>query len=350
MSYPLSAPLWVMKPCRVKSTNTNQMAKLNSIMTDGSPYVGELKLDGCHYYTVNSRIFSTRISDVTGTPVEKTPQLIHVAEELDHPMLQLAIFDGEINFPGKKSEDVISITGSLPDEAARKQAANGEYLKYTIFDILRAPNGQWIVGKPWKERRKLLEDIFETCFRQYNHLELNELITSGKRKFVEDVWERGGEGMVLKHVNGLYELGINDSKRPMWNWVKVKCEETDDVVIIGFEPATHIYTGKDIDNWPYWEPDEPTGGEIPVTRFWYQGWIGAITFGKYNSTGKLVKLGTCSGIDDSTRKRFSDNPDKFIGRVMKIKAMEKTTDGAYRHPNFVELHDDKNAWECKMTD
>lgn len=348
MSYPLDRPLWVMKPCRVKSTNKNQMIKLEQIMKDDSPYIGEVKLDGCHYYTVNGRIFSTRISDITGSPVEKTAQLIHIAEELDNPFIHLAIFDGEVNYPGWKSQDVITITGSLPDEAIRKQSQSGNWLKYTIFDILRAPSGEWIVNKPWKYRRQLLEDIFGALLKDCKHLEISEIVTKNKKQFVEDIWGAGGEGMVLKHIQGLYELGVNDSKRPMWNWVKVKCEETDDVVIIDFEPATRMYTGKDVDTWPYWELDESTGQEIPVTRFWHNGWIGAIVFGKYDTKGNLVKLGTCSGMDDSTRQMFSSNPSAFIGRVIKIKAMEKTRDGAYRHPNFVSLHEDKNGFQCRL--
>lgn len=348
MSYPLNRPLYVMKPCSPKAKNKGHMAKLESILLDSSPYVGELKLDGCHYYTIEGRIFSTRISDVTGTPVEKTGQLSHISEELNNPLLKLAIFDGEVNYPGWKSQDVITVTGSLPDEAIRKQNQSGIWLRHTIFDILRDPSGTWIVDKPWKYRRKLLEDIFSAVLKDSKHLELNPLIWNNKRQFVEDVWARGGEGMVLKDINAPYVLGTNDVARPMWNWVKVKCEETDDVIITDFEPATQIYTGKDLDNWPYWEPDEANGTEIPVTRFWYNGWIGAIVFGKYNTEGKLVQLGKCSGIDDSTRKMFSERPERFIGRVIKIKAMEKTRDGAYRHPNFISLHDDKNASECRL--
>ncbi|MBT9167361.1 MAG: DNA ligase [Syntrophomonadaceae bacterium] len=163
------------------------------------------------------------------------------------------------------------------------------------------------------------------------------MVRSRKEQFLEQILSNGGEGIVLKDVNGLYYPG----KRPTGNWIKIKIELDDDVIITGFEPATRIYTGGDRANWLYWE------GVEPVTKYHALGWIGAIKFGKYKD-GKIVELGRCSGMDETLREQMSKTPSAFIGQVITITAMEQTADGFYRHPRFTKFHSDKNPHECTI--
>lgn len=333
-SYPFSTILEVMKPCRINSDNPRHLDKLDELM-ESPYYVAEEKIDGCHYLMAKHRFFSTQISRKTGLPVEKTDNFPHLVEGLKKLDLPQLVLDGEICYPGKKAQDVITITGALPGEAIRRQE-QGDWVSYMIFDILRAPNGEWLFKQPWRVRRELLEQLASKLEAACPYLKVVPVTRRGKKEFLEEVLERGGEGIVLKYVEGRYLRG----KRPMWNWVKVKTEIEDDVVIVGFEPPVKEYTGKEIETWPYWIDGEP------VTKFYYHGWIGSIIFGKYTKTGILVPLGKCSGMEESERARFSASPQEFIGRVIKIRAMERTRDGAYRHPQYICLHPDKNPQEC----
>lgn len=329
-----------MKPNHINRDNPKQVKKLEDIMKSDK-YVAEEKIDGCHYLSIGGRFFSTRISDITGLPVEKTENLPHLVQILHDLNLGKVILDGEINYPGMKSQDVITVTGSLPNEAIRKQEHQG-WLHYTMFDILRSPNGEWLINKPWIERRKILEAVGEYIKELYpkasKFIHVNPVTTEDKQAFLENVLDKGGEGIVLKNIYSPYYPG----KKPMWVWMKIKAETEDDVVIMGFEPPEKEYTGKNLETWPYWEDN------IPVTKYYYHGWIGAIIMGKYNKEGQLVKIGTCSGMDEQQRQEFSLHPEKYIGKVAKIKAMEITRDGAYRHPTFVGIHSDKNPYECKL--
>jgi ATP-dependent DNA ligase len=160
------------------------------------------------------------------------------------------------------------------------------------------------------------------------------------REYVQELLDSGLEGGVLKRLDSQYIMG----KKPMWQWMKIKQEDDTDLVVMGFDPATRIYTGKNLANWEYWEED-PSGEMVPVTKLHARGWIGAIVLGAYVD-GKLTRICTASGIDDSTRRDMSENPNKYIGKVARINFMEKTADGFPRHPNFVNMHEGKRPDEC----
>lgn len=355
-AYPLNFFLAPMKPSKVPKTAGGK-AKLAKILKS-EDYIAEEKIDGCHYFSIGGRILSPRISKADGIPVEKTQQALHISRYLAQKLGPNTILDGEIYIPNKKAPDVVSIMGSAPDVAVIKQK-DSEFVHYKVFDILRLPNGNWIHELPWYKRRQYLEQLFYGFTLE--HVILNDIHRHDKEKLLDELLSMGREGIVLKHIKLPYVFG----KRPAWNWVKLKTEEEDDVVIMGFEPPQKIYTGKNIDIWPYWEcPDYPEADVhtielhlvhhviamnwIPVTKHYANQWIGSIIFGKYDATGKLVRLGTCTGIDEAQRAEFTNNSEKYIGRVMHVKLMEHTRDGAYRHCNFVRIHPDKNGFECKI--
>lgn len=353
--YPLEKHVLPMGGVAVKDSE-----KLEALLNDPN-YVAEVKWDGSRYLSIIGRFFSRRISDVDGIPVEKSDRVPHLSDHLS--LFPGLILDGELYIPGKTSNEVTSILGAKADKAIQRQEEQGKLI-YMVYDILMY-QGEWLIDKPWHERRAILENVFPIVRNEY--MKCPEYITTNKREFMERVIAEGGEGIMLKNINGKYIPG----KKPAKNWVKVKTEIDDDVVIMGFKDAVKEYTGKEIETWPYWiNPsgekelvlntysvlDEtvidgeqvfvPKQGWVPVTKFFFNDWVGAVKFGKFNEQGDLVELGECSGITESLRKNMSENPDKYIGEVMEIKAMQKTKDGFYRHPQFSRMRDDKNASEC----
>jgi len=334
--YPLHQTLEVMKPSKIDLNKQSHLTKWNEIMKDNSDYIAEEKIDGNHYLSIQGRFFSTHIGD-TGIPIEKTAQLIHLNEALNNiPNLGYTILDGEIFYPGWKSNNVTSITGSSPEEAIAKQQRDNKWLYYAVFDILRLPDGRWLLNQPWYVRRKILEDFQHALSTACPRIIVNPFVVNNKQQFLDKILEQGREGIVLKNIKGIYICG----KKPQWNWIKYKTEIEDDVIIIGFDPPTREYTGKNLENWPYWENGEP------VSKYYAQNLIGAIVMGKYNKKGELIRVGTCSGMTEDERRMFTQNPQVFIGKVAHICAMEITQSGAYRHPSFVRIHPDKNPYEC----
>ena len=84
---------------------------------------------------------------------------------------------------------------------------------------------------------------------------------------------------------------------------------------------------------------------IPVTKFYAKGWIGSVVLGAYVD-GKLTRICTASGVNESLRKDMTDNPDKYIGKVARVEFMERTADGYPRHPNLKNMHEGKRPDEC----
>lgn len=329
----LIAHVSVMKPSSIKDDNIKHVARLESLF-DSNEYIAEDKIDGCHYLLTHDRFFSTEL-------VEKTHNYPHLNEFFFSLGMPNLILDGEINYPGKTSQYCTRVTGAEPSTAKAFQERNG-YIHYTVWDILRTPKGTWLIDKPLYQRRKILEYFYDTYIRGTKiepYVRLTKWVENNKRQFRDAIWDAGGEGIILKKKDSIYAMG----KKPMWQWVKVKEKDTADLFITGYDAPTHLYGGKDFDNWPYW--GEHNGASVPVTKFHYLGWIGAIELSAYVN-GKITKICTVSGMTEDIRKQISDNRDAFLGRVVKVSFMEKTEAGYPRHPRFEGFHEGKLSTEC----
>jgi ATP-dependent DNA ligase len=251
------------------------------------------------------------------------------------------LLDGEINYPGKTSQYCTHVTGSDPSTAIAFQNDKGP-IHYTIFDMLRTPKGTWLMKTPYSERRKLLEYFYThyvkgSLMEPYIHL--TQCILENKAAFKDRILDEGGEGVVIKKLNSPYIMG----KKPKWIWMKIKQEDEADLIITGFDPPTKEYTGSSFDSWPYWKDEG--GIQIPVSKHYYYGWIGAIQLSAYVN-GVLTKICTSAGMDEEIRKDMTENGNLYLGRVAQIGYMEKTEAGYPRHPKFIALHPDKEAKEC----
>lgn len=361
LAYPFSSVLEIMKPCKVDRKKPSHVERLEDAM-NSAQYGFEEKIDGISITTISGRMFTNKLAVDTNLPGEKTSHVPHLSIPLAEAMGKM-IFDGELYYPYKKSNHVTSITNAdVPKAVSRQYSAfihqpgdsdilpafvanrrNEKFtiglLRYVVYDILRDIDGTWLITKPFIERRRILEERFNNL-QHIPELDLNAIHYDNFQQRLDYILSIGGEGAVLKDLQGLYMPG----KRPMWNQIKVKQEMEDDVVITGFEEANRVYSGKNLESWPYWEND------VPVTENHYRGLIGSISIGKYNEEGVLTTYGSVTGLTDELRKDMTLNQHKYLGTVIKIKAMEKSEHGVYRHANFMSLHPDKNPKECKVNE
>lgn len=334
--YQLISKVQVMKPNKVKDDDIKALAKLESLL-DSPEYAAEEKIDGCHYMMAACLYFSKE-------HIEKTDNFPHLRDffmKLGMPNLML---DGEINYPGKTSQYCTRVTGADPSTAVSFQDANG-YIHYTIFDMLRTPKGTWLIKEPYKNRRKLLEYFYDNFIKNTpmaEYIHLTNIAYDNKRYFKDEILARGGEGVVLKKLNSLYVMG----KKPMWQWMKIKQSDEADFVIMGFDPASKEYSGTDYDGWPYWRNEN--GVDIPVSKYYYYGWIGSVKLGAYVN-GQLTQVCTASGMNEEIRKDMSENPNNYINKVVKTGYMELTEAGIPRHPKILEIHPDKSPDECEWS-
>jgi len=281
-------------------------------------YDGDRRL--AHFSDSVVRFTGRRIAKESGLFVEKTLNVPHLAASSDVVcQLHGTILDGEVYFPGGRSKDVTAIMGSKPERALALQKERG-FLSYVVFDILFY-RGSDLRGYTLQERRKYLESVVSAW--KNPDVKLSTVELNNRESFLQEIWARGGEGIILKHTGASY-----GDKR---SWVKVKKEFTEDCVIIGFESPK--------------ETSQKKNGEVSVTRLAANGWIGAITLGQYKN-GELVKVGSCSGMPDDLRADMSKNGPKYVNQVVEVLANEREPTGAFRHPRFVRIRDDKNATDC----
>lgn len=338
------------------------------LLWEDKNWVAERKYDGSRYLIRKENdtitVVSRQKSKSTGLPVDKTENVPHLVE-IFSKLPNGTILDGEIiTHENCTSNDVTSIMGSKPDLAIQKQEERG-LVKYVMFDILFY-NGHDLKDFMYSKRRIALTELYHKFFNDsyqsfYNPMDKDSVLlapiyTEDLEAIHTSIVKGGGEGIILKNLRATYIEG----KKPRETWVKVKKYDTYDCVIMGFTEPTRDYSGKELETWQYWECSggnpylkqnksvaelEALGCE-PVTKPYFNGWIGAIVFGQYKD-GELVEIGQTSGIDDDTKEVISLHKEDYIGRVIEVGAMEQLKGTfALRHPRFLHFRTDKNAEDC----
>jgi ATP-dependent DNA ligase len=231
-----------------------------------------------------------------------------------------------------------------------------------------------------------------TTFEEFMEVEscapLDFQATIDKRTWYEYILYNGGEGLMLKPKGGHYRQMRG---REYTKWKKFI---TRDCILLGFTEPTRYYeeSGKSL-TWDYWEDAEDDSvtvnktltfieadeeGLLPLTKFYYNDWVGNIRFGvvatkeevkvwekvnkqkaklsaiqntKDGSKMLILEVGECAGFDEEQRAKFTKNVKSYTGRVVEILANEifKET-GKLRHPRLMRFRKDKNAEQCTWED
>lgn len=299
----------------------NARGKLKEEYWDDSQWHAEEKLDGhraiAQFCKESTRFTSRRVSVRTGKFVENTANLPHL--NAAEPKLLGTVLDGEIvMFDDSDSMKVSSIMGSKPERAIKLQQET-EFVVYITFDCLFF-KGTDLRQLSLKERRKYLK-LAIGMWGQEPYAGCVRVRRLDKRGFLNKIYKRGGEGIILKDREAVYHQRF---------WAKVKRVATYDVVVMGFTKAK--------------EESEKVTGKVSTTK--YKGQVGAIVFGQYVGT-TLKEFGRTSGFDDVLREKFTKDGKSYLGKVMEISCQERIKKtGRFRHPQFKRWRPDKNVRQC----
>ena len=300
-----------------------------------------------------------RSETVNGGYTDKIDWIPYVSQELEN-LPKGTVLIGEIFLPkNEKSRAVTTIMGCLLEKSLKRQEDEDKRIHFYVFDCLTY-NGKNIMNEPIERR-----------VHHYLDYELLDILSNNKYVHLatyyegQELWDyiakvlaQGGEGVVLQSKNAPYE----PNKRKAWKTIKVKkeIENEIDLFITGkWMPSTHLYTGKQIEDWTFWEHSrtgEKMNGHfyqdynegatiVPITKGWYYGWAGSIQLGAINEKGEEVEIAWISNVTEDIKKRIITG--ELNHQVVKVQAMEIEKDsGKLRHGKIVEFRNDINYTDC----
>ena len=275
------------------------------------------------------------------------------------------VFLGELYLPrDEQAKTTTSIMNCLLPKSLARQKNEEDKLVLYIFDVL-AENGESYLNMKAIDRFLILNGFWRAYPHKY--VEWAEY-RSGKELWdmLQEILAAGYEGVVITYGEAPYEPGKRSSKVSLK--IKKELQDTVDCVMIGANPPTRLYSGKEIETWEYWfnnltnekvlasdymaanhstiyaayadgEPFEP------VTKNWFYGWAGSWKLGAYKD-GKLIQIGSLSGLTDEEKENWK----KYVGMVVEVAAMEvsENQEGGkgLRHPKLISIREDIAPEDC----
>jgi DNA ligase-1 len=257
------------------------------------------KLDGFRFiarWEGNSIVMRTRSGKVLEIP--------HIETDLTKVLPADLVVDGEVYLHGATFQQVSRLI-------KKWRPGESDKLKYWIYDMFEAD----AIDMPWSERRTLFGKLggvqrsgpFAGVYTMGPSAESLMLVTSQSVQTEQEVYhwqklfiEKGYEGAILRHHDGLYELGYRSS-----DLLKVKTFMDEEYVIVGHESGRGKFS--DCVIWIC----APVGGTCDVA----------------GNTFKVVPKGT---LED--KRKWLKEAKKHEGKLLKVKFFEKSDDGIPRFP------------------
>lgn len=311
MTQTVSAPQAPTSPNKL-AQNAEAPKKGTALASFSDRFVGEPKLDGwrlmihiaedgVHLYTRTGKSHDGSLPMIEAEVGEHLP----AGTWLDGEAVALTVKDGKVTH---EWGTVQSVLGS----STAKAAALSDKITFMAFDLI-AHGGIDARSLPYHKRRDLLERVFAKA--NLTRLQLVPQVEVSDAS-LQALLSQGFEGMMVKDTLARYASGQRGA-----GWVKIKPQDNLDAIVTGFKPGENGFAGM----------------------------VGAVVFSQYDESGNLVEIGRCSGMNMTTRKDMTDNPDRWLGAVIEIKHMGVMPTGGLRHPQFAKRRPDKPSEECVLS-
>lgn len=291
-------------------------------------WIAERKYDGCraklHFGVKENRIDSRHRSVKTYEFVERTDNFPHLRDGV-YPGFAGTVLDGEIQMPVSKMElgktrttDELTTSASVynsdPERAVELQEKFGKAV-FIAFDILFL-RGCDLRGHVFASRRGLMKQL-----QQCRFVELSKF-WNNKHKNFHQIYQQeidaGREGLMLKHLDGLYCSGKRSKHMLKW-----KQHLEIDCFITGFVPGE---------------------GE-------FSGLIGALLVSIFEN-GKEREIGAVQPGDLALRRKISvadgSLRDDIYGKVVEVSFQKFTKNKRMRHAVLSRWRPDKTMYDREV--
>ena len=212
--------------CALPATLTPQLATLvEALPADATAWRYEIKFDG---YRLLARIEGNRVKLFTRNGKDwsaKMPELVRALRALN---FESAWLDGEI---------VVLDAAGLPDFQSLQAAFDGaasQAIVYYLFD-LPFHAGRDLRRMPLHERQRLLGQALQG--KLSDPIRLSEGFDQAAGDLLASACKLGLEGVIGKRLSSPY------SGRRSADWIKVKCQQRQEFVVVGYTPAAGARTG-----------------------------------------------------------------------------------------------------------
>jgi len=277
-------------------------AKVPDHLWDNPDVIASHKIDGSsHIVSVNDAgtlgIVSVRKS-VKGDLIIKDHALPHLRDLQIPKKYHGMVFRAEMHLPGQPFRTLAGILNSRPTKAVQNQEKLGR-IHMAPFKVIKKPGGASADDMTYEEQLHLLKQFAHDVNSPV--VKVPAFTKENKHKFYEDYVKTGGEGVVLGH-------GMQKGKSKLF---KAKKQQEWNFRIVGSTEGTGQFAGKGIGAFIVADKDGTIVGKV--------------------GTGLTAKL----------RMDAKENPSRYKGRLIKVRAMEPTL-FSIRNPSFVGFEIDSN--------
>lgn len=197
------------------------LAKLADSPPSGSKWVHEVKFDG---YRIQVRKSGDKVALLTRKGLDWTEKFGSLPKAFNRISARSAVIDGEMVV-----EQASGASSFAALQAALKEGRFGE-LRYYAFDLLFR-DGADLRDRPLLERKKQLSEIL-AGLPEASPIRLSEHFETEGATLLKHACRMGLEGIVSKRIDKPYRSGRGT------DWIKTKCVERREFVVIGFSPST----------------------------------------------------------------------------------------------------------------
>ena len=221
-------------------------------------------------------------------------QHLNIFKHLSPSQDMRLIFEGTI--PGMEFKDLNGIFN--------RHSPVQEKVVFQLHDVVTSDK------LPFNQRYKMANEITNDLDNDLVELVKILHVSSNKERWkeiYEEIVDAGGEGVILKQAFGIYQPNKRNH-----SLMKIKCEITLDLVVVGVVKGTGKY---------------------------------ANTLGALQVQDRTGFIHTISGMNDAERDYFWTFPDEIIGKVVEVQAMKRISNGSLREPRFKAIRYEKDVSE-----